>query len=271
MKDVTGLERRSAGEVLRRRDHGRDPQGEPQSRDRADGGDDRRRARHVPLHRLHVLRRLDRDPPRIKRDPLPHQPEMRPAAPAAIAEDDQSRRLLAPPGHSQEAAGPKPPERRRAEHLAVDARLPGEKAGPPRQLRRCERVARLVHQVAGCIRSLGQDPAAAHRFGHGLGPLPIPLDDRQPLDRLGVLMVRLVACEPVEAEQRPLHERLGRLGGMQSAGAGSVDDGGDPAGTDPAQRPGRFGRRGPYPIQCELLRLPSPITRTRSTESRPRE
>jgi hypothetical protein len=155
---------------------------------------------------------------------------------------------------------PPAPSRRSAAgpSTSQDARLPGEKAGPPRQLRRGERVARLVHQVAGCIRSLGQDPAAAHRFGHGLGPLPIPLDDRQPLDRLGVVALRLVACEPVEAEQRPLHERLGRLSGMQSAGAGPMDNGGDPAGADPPQRSGRFRRHGAHPIQREFLRLPQP-------------
>jgi hypothetical protein len=230
--------------------------GNRQTRDGADGGDGGGRAGHVPLHRLHVLRRLDGDPARVERDPLAHQAQVRSASTAAIREDDQARRLLAAPGHAQQSAGPEPAQLPRAEDLAPDAGRARHRLGPSGQLGRRERVAGLVHQVTGGVRGLGQDASSAHRLGHGAHALPISFEDGEPLDRLDRVVVRLVPGEAIQPEQGPLDQRLRRLGGVETPGAGPVHDGADTARTDLAERPGGLGCHDADTIQREFLGLP---------------
>jgi len=185
---------------------------------------------------------------------------------AAVFEDDEPWRFLAAAGDAQKRPRAHPPEFGRAEQPAAQTCPAGQIPCAPAQLRGGQGVPGFVHQVSSGVGGLGHDPPASNRLGHGPQPLPIPHDKGENGDLSRVLGILLIAGEPIEAEQRPLAERLRRLGGIEAPGTrlgtqvgpGPVDDGADPAGADLAEVLDRLGRDDSHPLQGEVLRLPQP-------------
>ena len=161
---VARLDRRSGGEVLRRRDDADDvePRLEPTQRfERPQNG---RRAGHIELHVFHVLRRLDRDAARIERDALPHQRyRWVGRSRAAVFEHDEARLLLATLCHRQQRAHVLLPHLGPVEHAVGEAVLVGELLGPVGQ------VGRRAHVAGQHLEVAGQEMAGRDRFAQ---PLP---------------------------------------------------------------------------------------------------
>ena len=233
-EDVAGPVRAAPCHVLGRGDHGEHAERDAQVGDRADALDHRRAARHVPLHVLHVVRCLERDPAGVEGDRLADQAEHEVVACAGrvVAQDDQPRVVVASLCHRRERA--------HAHLLDLSAveRLVGERARPLRDLGstlgeplRREVVRRAVREVAGAVRPLC-DALGALRQLQGLVVRP---DEDEPLRQVSPGPVGLPGAGVVAAEHEAVHDRARLLGRAQAAGSRR-------AATKPCRR-GRGGRR----------------------------
>ncbi len=172
-----------------------------------------------------------------------------------MGQHDQAWGLLAAAGHPEESAGAESGEFPRAEDFTANAGGSSHRPRAAGQLGRGEGVAGFVHQVAGGVGGLCQNPAAAYRVGHGLEVLTVSFDQGDALDRLAGVVGRPVARETVETEQRALDHRLRRLSDIESSDACAVDDTADAAGAGLSKCAGGFARRGADPVQRQFLGL----------------
>ena len=156
-EDVAGAVRAAADHVLRRADDAEHSNRHAEFRERADALDHRRTARHVALHVLHVVGRLQRDAAGVERDRLAHEPEHESVALAGrvVAKDDQTRRVVAALGNPDERAHPEPANLVQAERLVCERLvLGGDLGGTVCEALRREVVRRPVGEVAGAVRPL---------------------------------------------------------------------------------------------------------------------
>ncbi|GBC83584.1 hypothetical protein HRbin10_02734 [bacterium HR10] len=211
--DIPRLLRAPARHVLGRRHEAKHLDPGSQLRDRAHGAEHSRSPRHVVLHLLHPLSRLERNTSGIEGDPLAEQRDRRQTTQQGliplgdIPQDDQTGRLIASASHAQERPHAQLLHPMLIEHLDVQTVSRGHILRPTRQLHRREHARGFVDEIAREVRRLGQDRAALDpplqlRLGFPLG------DQTHFFDRPLLFLLRLVGARIEEREQHALDGRL---------------------------------------------------------------
>jgi hypothetical protein len=190
-------------------------------RDEGHGPEDRGRARHVGLHRLHARRGLDRQAAGVERDALAHErdPTLRLAV-GPVRQLHEARLLGRAASDAGEPAETLVDDRRAVEHLDLEPVLRGQLHGLVRERGGGEVAARGVDEVAyEADGDRGREPAL-DRLAHLLAALG---DDRDRFERRALGRF-LVVGEAVGAERQPLGQRLGGgVAGRAVERAESVD------------------------------------------------
>ena len=243
-----GLTARAARHVLGHRDDADAADRRLEPGDRRHRADDRGAARHVVLHLVHVLGRLDRDAAGVERDALADQAEddaghrVRPARGAA-------RRGAAAPGcrARRRAAGPSSARRSAVSSSTSTCRPAALPIASARSAntRGVSVVARLVGELARQVAALAEDAAALERLRRS-PPAPAAMRSSTRSSQTRGRVLGLVRAAVVVGEADAFGDHLrGLLGGDR--GAGAVQDG-EPreraAGAPPGRRPWRRGADG---------------------------
>ena len=236
---IAGALRPSARHILGSRHQPGHIDARAQAANRAHRRNHRGAPGHIPLHRLHIGGRFQRYAPRVKGYPLAHQPQIvaRVLRIAPIGEDNQLGRFGAALRHPQQRA-----------HTIVGHPLPFQNVhlqiDGARNLPRGLRQPGGRHNVGGMIdqiprqngslrqRCAGTDagPDGLHRLGaafynghggNGAGGRLIGIGAAITAITAGAAAISVKA---VETQQRPLGNRLPRLGGVQPAHPGAVSN-----------------------------------------------
>ena len=129
--------------------------------DGLDRGQHRRGAAHVGLHRLHRLRRLERQAAGVERDALAREHHGAGRVRVGVLEPDQARRVRRAHAHREDAAEPLLGQVVLVEHLHAQAVRRGHLLGRRGQVGRDQVGGSGVHQVADQRHRVGQDPGPA--------------------------------------------------------------------------------------------------------------
>ena len=188
-----------------------------EQRDRAQRAGHGGAARHVVLHPLHAIGRLDRDAARVERDALAHEAEYRRRwrARRIVPDDDETRRLGAALRHAEKQPHPQLARAgaRRA-HRRRDP-PPTPRSSTRREFTRRQHVARLVREAAREVHGLADDAALAHLFadGAGIAARHDDVNSRPDTDPLR----RHRSCTRPNRTQRPTTRRRARRGSSPRA------------------------------------------------------
>ena len=203
----------AARHVLSRGNDGEHAQRDAELGDRAHALDHRAAARHVPLHVLHVVGRLERDAAGVERDRLADEAEHEVVARAGrlVAQHDQPGLVVAPlrrlrrrrPCPSPRSArGRRPRTRGRPSLGAISAARSARRSGVRSLAGRFERSrARFAH--------------CATRFAWSRAADRLVADERQPLEGLCPRAGRLPRAGVVTAEDEPVDDRTRLVGSAQ--------------------------------------------------------
>ena len=148
--------------------------------DRGHGGDHRGPAAHVPVHAVHAVRGLYRQPAGVEGDPLAHEHHVAGGSLRGVGHADEAGLVERAPVDAEQPAEPGGLDRRLVHDVHRDAAGLTEGHRPVGQRGRGERSARLVDQVPGHVDGLGHAGAAGQTVGHPGGPTdgPSPLRGR---------------------------------------------------------------------------------------------
>ena len=208
-QNVTGLDGAAAWHVLGRGHHAHDPDGRLQQCNRAHRAGHGGAPRHVVLHALHAVGRLDRNPARVERDALADEPEHRRGGRSGriVPKDDDARRLAAAAGHSEQQAQSKLADFRFVEDLDAHAGLARNRRGAPGKFARRQRVARFVGELAREVAAVAQDPSAVDCDGDSV--VRRALDDESPGRNRGRRLTGLVDARIEFRQRQPFRRGLG--------------------------------------------------------------
>ena len=194
-ENITRFVRLPARQVFRRRYDPDQIHRQAELRRGPDGRNHRRPARHVRLHLVHLIGRLDGDPTAVEGDPLTDQGDDRTRLlPPAVFEYDQLRRLVASPGHAQEGIHPEFLHLAGIEHRTADVLPLGAFSGLVRKIGRGHLIRRRGNDIP---RKGGRGGDDFGRFRRGPDNLVSPLfrrQDRKPRD--------LAALFPIDGLER---------------------------------------------------------------------
>ena len=227
------------------------------------GCNDSRAARHVALHLPHSLGRLQGNPPAVERYALAHDGQAVGGVVriSFVLQDDHLWRLLASLRHAEQCPHTQILHLAAVEHFQPQAGAAGCAQRTLRHPRRGHPIRGFVdHVPAERDRIRNERPtihAVPQRGQLGCGVI----DDIHRLDRLAVVLWRLVLVEFVEAENRPLCDSLCRLPRIHPPNSGSVCNRRKPPDADLPQPPRRLPRYSAHGLRVKLRRLSQPNDR----------